>query len=285
MSDDVGAGEVVVKRPDPEDERFVSVTTILKALAHDALTFWAVTETAKAAVSVAGSLAQRIQEDGTDEVVRWLEGARWRGVRGARTATELGTAIHAACETYGLTGVRPDVDDEVGPYLDQFDKWAQTFQPQYEGVECAVYSRHYRYAGTCDGYMTVGGQRVIFDYKTSRKSYTKRGEPTGPYPEVALQLAAYRYAELAATWRARRYEKYRSRYYLLNKDESQLAVAPPEVDGGLVIHITPEHCTAYPVRCGPDMFNTFLYVIEASRFIDVTSKLAIGEPLTPVREV
>jgi hypothetical protein len=61
-----------------------------------------------------------------------------------------------------------------------------------------------------------------------------------------LQLAAYRHAEFAAVWRARRFEQYSRRYYLLNPEERAMALPMPKTDGGLVIHITPEHCDVYP---------------------------------------
>ena len=124
--------------------------------------------------------------------------------------------------------------------------------------------------------------RFIADYKTSKKSTDAKGKATGPYPEVALQLAAYRYAEMAAVWRPRRMEQFRRRYYLLGEAEKAMAVPVPEVDAGLVIHITPEHCDAYPVDCDQSVHRAFLFVLEAARWQFQTSKTVIGLPLQPV---
>ncbi len=206
------------------------------------------------------------------------------GPRGERTATELGTAVHDAVESYALTGARPEVDGEVARFVDQFDEWAQVWQPAYDAAEAAVYNRTFGYAGTLDAIVSLGGRRVILDYKSSAKSFDTKGNPTGPYPEAALQLAAYRHAELLATWRARRFEKMRRRYYLLNDDEVDHAVPMPEVDGAVVLHLTPEHATLHPVRSGDDVFDAFLYVQEAARWHFETSKDAIGAPLDRVRE-
>lgn len=272
------------QKPADDDERHWSVTTIIGCLDKPALLYWAAEQTAVAAVNSARTLEARVEEEGVDTVVKWLRDARFRRDRTQRTAAELGTEVHAACEAYALTGQRPDVDAEVQPFLDQFDRWAQEFQPVYQAAEVTVYSPSYGYAGTCDAFLTVGGVRCIVDYKSSRKSFDNRGNPTTPYPEVALQLAAYRHAELAAVWRPRRMEQYRRRYYLLGAAEREMAVPVPEVDTGLVIHITPDHCDAYPVECGPDIFESFLFVQEAARWQFQTSKTVIGRPLEPAKE-
>ena len=272
------------QKPADDDERHWSVTTILGCLKAEGLLYWTAEEAAKAAVNSAASLQARIEEEGREAVIKWLRDARFRRAKGERTAAELGTEVHAACEAYALTGQRPDVDAEVQPFLDQFDRWAQEFQPVYQAAEVTVYSPSYGYAGTCDAFLTLGGVRCIVDYKSSRKSFDNRGNPTTPYPEVALQLAAYRHAEMAAVWRPRRMEQYRRRYYLLGASEREMAVPVPEVDTGLVIHITPDHCDAYPVECGPDIFEAFLFVQEAARWQFQTSKTVIGRPLEPAKE-
>lgn len=270
--------------PEPDDLRAWSATTIIGCLDKPALLYWSAEQTAKAAVGSARSLPARIDEEGADAVVKWLRDARFRRTPGERSAADLGTAVHEACEQFALTGTRPDVDDDVAPFLDQFDEWCQAFQPSYQAVETTVYNPSRGYAGTCDAFLTIDGVRFIADYKSSKKSFDNRGNPTSPYPEVALQLAAYRHAEMAAIWRPRRMEKFRRRYYLLSEAEREMAVPVPEVDTGLVIHITPDHCDAYPVDCGPDIYRAFLFVLEAARWQFDLSKKVIGVPLVPVRD-
>lgn len=276
---DVGPAPEDVKKPGDDDQRMWSVTTLIGCLDKPALIYWSAEETAKAAVKSLRTVGTMIDEQGPDAAVEWLKGARFRRPRGQRTAAELGTDVHAACEQYVITGQRPDVDEEVAPFLDQFDGWCDEFQPEYQAAEVTVFAPEYGYAGTCDAFLTIDGTRFIADYKTSRKSVDGKGNPTGPYPEVALQLAAYRWAELAAVWRPRRFEKFRRRYYLLSPEERALAVPVPEVDTGLVIHITPEHCHAYPVRCDEGVFESFLAVIDAAAWSFEGSKDAIGQPL------
>lgn len=272
--------EVDQPKPSDGDQRFWSVTTIIGCLDKPALQYWAAEMAAKEAVRIAGSLKTRVEEDGEEATIKHLRDARFRKNKDERTATELGTAVHAACEEYALTGVRPVVDDEVRPFLERFDEWVQVFQPSYQAVEMAVYNPTYGYAGTCDAFLTIDGVRMIADYKSSRKSVDSQGKQSGPYPEIALQLAAYRHAELAAVFPARRFERFRRRYYLLSDAERELSEPVPEVDSGLGIYITPEHCTAYPIKCDQEVFESFLYVIEAARWANEMSKHVIGSPLT-----
>jgi hypothetical protein len=276
---DVRVGEVDVPKPEADDERFWSVTTIIGQLDKPALLYWAAEMTAEAACDQADYLAKRIQSEGREAVVKDLRDARFKKPKGQRSATDLGSAVHDACEEYAMTGVRPEVDDEVRPFLERFDTWAQKAQPAYEAAEAAVYNRTYGYAGTLDAIAVVDGQRVILDYKTSRKSVDSQGKPSAPYPEAALQLAAYRYSELVATWRARRFEKYRRRYYLLSATEAELGRPMPALDGGVILHITPEHATLHPVKCDEAVFESFLFTIEIARWMTEGSKNVIGSPI------
>jgi hypothetical protein len=294
-----------VSKPDDNDARLWSVTTIIGCLDKPALNYWSAEETATAAVRSQRTWQTLLEEEGEAEAISWLCGARFRA-KDQLTSMPLGTVVHACCEQYSLTGVRPN-DSEIATLiehennklskaavanettvinrmLDQFDGWLQTWQPSYQAAEVTVYSPTYGYAGTTDGFLTIEGSRLIFDYKTSRKSFDKSGNPTKPYPEAGLQLAAYRYAEMAAVWRPRRYEKFRRRYYLLSAEEQAAAIPVPEVDGGIVIHITPEHCESVPMRCDKSIHEGFLYVQEAARVYYETYSTIVGSPMVKAGE-
>lgn len=282
-----GQPELDVKKAEPDDLKLWSVTTILGVLDKPALLYWAAEQTANAAVAVAKSLPARVEEEGAASVVKWLRDARFRRPKDQLSDTEFGTQVHKLCEEYALTGAKPEVRRDVflGDFdaavgcLEQFDKWLQEWSPEYLATECTVYSPSYGVAGTCDGFMVLDGARVIFDYKSSKKSYGSDGKPTTLYPEVALQLAAYRHSEMAALWRPRHFESFRRRLYLLSEAERQAGVPVPEVDGGIGIKITPEHATAYPVRCDQEVYESFLYVLEAARWQFDLSKTVLGSPL------
>jgi hypothetical protein len=267
MSDDLPRDEEVVGQPGPDDLRLWSVTTIIdQSSSNRGLIEWAAGETAAAAVHSQEFLKAMILHEGEDEAIAWLKDARNRARKGERTAKQLGADIHHACETYAITGQKPPVDDEVAPYLDQFDNWCQAFQPAYEAAEMTVYSPTYGYAGTLDAILRVDGARVVTDYKSSKKDRNDKGERRTPWPDVALQLSAYRYAEFAGPWRTRRYTYFRRRYYLLGQAERADAVPIPEVDGGLCLYLTPQRCDAYPVVCGPEVHEAFLYAVERAHW-------------------
>lgn len=263
-----------------DDIALRSVTTIIDVLDKPALQWWAAEETAKAAVRKQKTWQGMIEDSGEEAAIDWLRKARFDRDKSARTARELGSAVHAVLEEYALTGVRPEVgdDDEVRAYLDRFDEWCQRNSPSYQAAELTVFSPGYGYAGTCDAFLTLDGVRLITDYKSTRNDRDRSGKPTSPYPEVALQLAAYRYAEFAAVWRARRYEKGNARTYLLNAAEQAMAISVPEVDGAAVIHITPNRCEAYAVRADRIVYDAFLFTLEVARW-KAMENTAIGDVL------
>ncbi len=275
--------------PQRDDDRLWSVTTILKAQGDsEALINWSAQETARAAIRKRRTWEAMVDEDGEDATVNWLADQRFKPPPGERSATTLGQAVHAAIEILVVTGRRPEhgtpladvgvMDDEVAPYLDSFDMWLDHFQPTFTAAEMTVYNTTYGYAGTLDGMATIGGQHVLIDYKTSKQSTTGSGARKKPWSDVGLQCAAYEHAEFAAVWKARRFEKYSRRYYLLNQEERDQAVPMPAVDGSVVIHITPHHCDTYPLQ-GDDRFTDFLYAIEAARIAFEKSRTYIGQPL------
>jgi ATP-dependent exoDNAse (exonuclease V) beta subunit len=296
----LGQGAVPVDKADDGDLALWSVTTILGALDKPALLYWAAEQTAEAAIDNTATWQAMLAERGRAEAVKWLRDARFRRPRNKLSAKDLGTVVHQLCEEYALTSVRPDrnriaelirvkggeqVDVRAeGPVvlamLQQFDNWLQRFTPAYVATEVAVYSPTYGYAGQSDGFVVIDGTRMIIDYKTSREPRDSKGDPRTPYPEqVGLQLAAYRWAEFAAVWRPRRLEKFRRRYYLLGDAERAMAEPVPQVDGGLAIQITPESCEAYPIRCDEETHRAFLFTIEVFRWLQETSKTAMGPAL------
>lgn len=296
-----------------DDLKLWSVTTIIGIVTGYGLDQWKIRQPislACAEVEEHGDQAPwlaRLRNEGVDSAVQYLTAFRWDFE--ALASTELGTAVHSACEHYALTGQRPDTDeigqfidaaqekrapkDKIGPdvvatetetinsMLDAFDGWLNAFSPTYLAAEVTCYSPGYGYAGTCDGFLEIDGVSYIFDTKTSRDDLNSQGKPKGPYADVGLQLAAYRYAEMAAVWRPRRGTYYRRRYYLIGPTEREMAVPVPEVEGGLVVYITPKRCEAYPVACGESVFESFLARLDDARFEFETAKGVVGNPLMP----
>lgn len=272
-------GEVNTPKPLADDQRLWSVTTILKVLSSGGLEYWQREQVAKAYVSIAKSLPQRIAEDGEDEVIKWGINAPYRKPRGERSAAQLGTDFHEIAEQIAITGKIPKHDAELAPYVVQLDKWLQRAQPEFLAAEMPVYHTQFGYAGTCDGVMKIQGAKLIFDWKSSKKSFDKQGKPTHVYPEAGMQLSAYRYAEYAVPVPPRRWEQMRRRYYLFGDPERDNATAVPEVAGGIAVHVTPEHCDAYVMRCDETIYECFLFLLEAAKWQFEISKTVVGDIL------
>ena len=300
MTAALGQEPVDVDRAEDGDLTLWSVTTVIDVLGKPALLYWTGEMTAECAIDNEATWKAMLTDRGRDETVKWLRDARFRRPKAKLSSAGLGTAVHAICEEYALTGTRPGMDrieaavraegsestDVPGEaklaaqMLAQFDGWLQRFTPAYQATEVCVYHPEYGYAGTADAFLTIDGFRAIVDYKSSREPYDSKGRPKTPYPEqVGLQLAAYRHAPYAAVWRPRRLEKFRRRYYLLGDAEREMAQPVPEVDGGLCIQITPEACEAYPIRCGAEAHRAFLFTLEAFRWVSQTSQTAMGPAL------
>lgn len=295
---------IEVAEPGVDDEKYFSVTTILKAIPSPGLEYWGIKMAANAAIDSSATWKAMLDESGRDETVKWLCGARYRNPRFELSAADLGTVVHKGCEFYALSGVRPTKDwikNEVATHaaktvsmstevtmvtgmLDQFDNWLQRFQPEYTAAEMAVYSDKYGYAGTLDAILTLDGVRFLTDYKTRREPLDAKGKPQRPYPETSLQLAAYRHAEVAPIVRARRFEKNKRRYYLLNDGERSMGVKVPQVDAGLCILITPQSCEAHPMKCDQPVFKHFLHTMENFRWMEQTSKMVVGDALKHVEK-
>lgn len=284
MADLPRLGEAPAIAPEtPDDLRMWSVTTIIGCLDKPALVPWAAIKTAEAAVNT-DVWRHILEEEGTKAAVDHLKNARFRTGRGLRSATQLGTDVHAALEHKVIHGHFREEDRndlELRPFLRHANQFLKDFRPRYTAAEVTVFNPRYGYAGTADAFLEIDGTRFILDVKTSREDLDGRGNPKGPYPEVALQLAAYRFAECAAVWRARQAEQFKRRYYLLSPAERAMAVPVPPVDHGLVLYLTPERYGLYPVRCDEEIFDLFLATLDAARFVLDVGKAVVGNPLIP----
>jgi hypothetical protein len=290
-------GSSALARQEEDDLVLWSVTTIIGCLDKPALVQWAVNVTAERVIDNLDVIARRLDDEGKDEATHYVKGLRWR-TGGLMTDAQMGTVAHALFDDYAITGVRPAVHPELHPdfgtkgstvmpvdlltlerMLDQFDRFLQMFTPDYLATEVTVYHPEMGYAGQADGFVTIDGTRLIMDYKTSRRSYANDGSERGPYPEVGLQLAAYRHATHAAVWRARRYENRSRRYYLLSGVERSMAAAVPPVEGGIAVYVTPDRFAVHPVRCDARQFDAFLFVLEAARWQFNEATHVVGNPM------
>lgn len=247
-------------------EKFWSVTTIIGGgLPKPALLPWGIKSVAEAAVAKRKTLTAMTIECETegkcspgnwcsscDAAVRWLKSAPYQQ---RDKAADLGTRIHEAAEAYKLGRPMPEWAEDIRPYMEQYVRWLVAHEPTFEATEATVYSRTERYAGTLDAIVTLAdGRRLLIDYKSGKDVY----------PEVAIQLAAYRHAE-----------------FIGMPDNTERPV--PEVDGCAVLHLqaTADTPAFREVRADREVFATFLYAREVFRWQEETSKGVLGDLILP----
>lgn len=252
------------------NENYWSVTTIQGAIAKPALLPWGIKATAEGTVKnrvVLNAMLERCQTpkacmagdfcDMCDETIRFLKGTPYAQ---RDRAADLGTNVHAAAEAYILGKPYPPWPVMVKPYMDAYVRFLDVMQPKFLATEASVYNSAERYSGTLDAIVELQlplaePGSYILDVKSGK----------GVYPEVGLQLAAYRFAEFIGL-----------------PDGSEQPV--PEVDGGLCLHLQPEGYRLIEVRCDLPVFRAFLYAREVFRWLEDTSKTVLGTEYTQTVE-
>jgi hypothetical protein len=263
-----------------EQLRLWSVTSLIKQGlgTSDPLVNWAVRTTAEGAFDQQKILDAYREAGDRQGAVDWLTRLRYQS---SGKAAARGTDLHTAAEQLAL-GATPDVSDEILPYVTQYQRFLDDHQPTFLMAEAPVYAPAQHYAGTCDGVMVIDGQRLVFDVKTTdRGPDTEKARP--PYPEVALQLVAYRRAELVGVLSEQRYAGGK-RYYVFDPAASHEPM--PETDGAVCIVVSPFDYRVVPVRTDDEVWRCFQHVREAARWQLDVSRRVLGPPVAPaVKEV
>lgn len=236
-----------------DGRRAVGVTTALKGIPKDALVPWAAREVATYVVDNIYDVKRMLDSGGRYPTIDFL-----RGIPNQKrdSAAIRGTEVHALAEKY-IRGeeIGVDEDDPVRPYMMGYATFIQDWDPVSVREELVVANRTHGYAGTLDSIQdipTLG--RCLVDYKTGR----------GVYGEVALQVAAYRYAEV-----------------YLDQDGVEQPMIP--VDRTFVLHIQPDTYDLIPVTADGSAFGHYL-TAQANYLANVQSKRLdrlLGEPVPP----
>jgi hypothetical protein len=238
---------------DAAGTRVPGVTTLIDAgKPKKALINWSANETANAAVNRWDELALMPPATRLEELKR----ARYDNVDKAKRR---GTDVHRIGEKL-LRGETVDVPDELREYVDGYMALLDAFQVQAVHIEVGVASIKHGYAGIVDLVADLlipeeGWVRAALDLKTSR---------SGIFGETALQLAAYRYADV-----------------MVDADGEHEMF---EVDATYAIHIRPGGSELIPVTTNPDVFRSFLYVTGVAAF-EKDSRDLIGSPVIPERRL
>lgn len=158
----------------PEGRKYPSVTTILQVLAKPALIHWA----AKTSASLV--LDDPMQYDTAEKAAGGIYAARDK-------AADRGSMVHSLIEAlFKQAPVETEtMPDHVLGYYKAFGAWVRAVQPKPVYAEATVYNDEFGYAGTTDLVAAFPDKSLrLIDFKTS----------SGIYPEVGLQMEAYRRA-------------------------------------------------------------------------------------------
>ncbi len=258
------------------DKIYWSVTTIIAGgVPSPALTHWAVQTTAEWAVQQRASWLALAESD-PQAAIELIRGARFR--RGG-SAMARGSDVHAWIEARIKSAPLPAVDESLRPWIENVDRFLDAFQPEFELAEAPIFSLQYRYAGTMDAIARIGDQLLILDYKTHDKPPNARSRP--PYDSTALQLAAYRHADVVSIQPAPTHQYGGRRYYIWSPDDEHVPM--PQVDGAAAVTIgpTPGDVELVPVRTDEQVWHAFLYAREVFRWTATLARDVIGAPVRP----
>lgn len=206
-------------------EMVPSVTNLIDILNKPALPRWS----AKLVAENAWKMRHSLDAMGEVECIDVLKGSPWRN---SGRAAERGTSVHDYLDAMA-NGRTVALEGEALTYKQGADDFLERYNPEFHLTEFTVFSDE-GYAGTADAMLFLGGRLYVADYKTSKALY----------PEIALQLAAIRYAT-----------------HVVGPDGALVPML--DVDGALGVLITPERAKVCEVDAGPEAHRAFLALRDA----------------------
>lgn len=241
------------------------VTSVLNMLPKPFLKFWASKVVAEEAVDNLGAVVSIALND-PGAAIDFLKRAPDRFTK---KAADVGSAAHDLFEQMakGETLNTNRIPAELRPFVEHFQDFLDTCEPEFIFTEETVWSDSEGFAGSFDAFMILHGEgagplqgkRVWADWKTTR---------SGVHEEVALQLSAYSRAD-----------------NLIRPDGSRVPM--PKFDGAVVLHVRPEGWALVPVEIGTvdidgqevDVYEYFLALRNVFDWDTQIKKHVIGKPV------
>ena len=231
---------------DGNGQRIPGVTTILgDGLPKPALINWAAAATAEAAINRWDELAAMPPA----ERLKTLERARYETTDKAK---KRGTEVHAYAERLVAGEKVTGIPTELRGHIEAYVRFLDRFDVEPVLVEAVVVNYTHGYAGTLDLIAHIGETTWLLDVKTGEK---------GIWPETALQLAAYRFAE-----------------FYVGPDGEEHPMIPVDACGA--IHTTSDDAVLIPTASELPQFNLFRIAAKVRDFTNNGRDL-IGPPVEP----
>jgi hypothetical protein len=196
-----------------------------------------------------GNRRNRWPNDGAFSRLAALETLSGLHYRDRDQAANKGTKVHDFAEQLAA-GHEIEPPEYLIGHVDAYMHWWEEWQPANMMTEVVVASRRHRYMGTLDIIAEIDGQRWLIDIKTNR---------SGPFKEVALQLAAYGHAD----------------FMIIDGTEQRM----PVIDRYGVLWLRADGYDFYPINVTAATFRTFLYVQQVAQFQQSEPSEHIGESL------
>ena len=213
---------------DADGRRVPGVTTILDGgLPKKELIGWAANITAESTLNNWDTLAEL--PDATR--LKTMQGYRWES---SNKAKNKGTQVHLYAEAL-VQGIEvKGVPDELRPYIENYVHFIDACQLDPILVEVVLVNYTHGWAGTLDLVADITGisgerERWLLDLKTGER---------GIYPETALQLCAYRFAE-----------------FYVDQDGNEQPMIPVEATGA--VHVTADDAVLVPTVSEREQYQMF----------------------------
>jgi len=155
-----------------------------------------------------------------------------------------GTRVHKIAESLIFGADDLEIPEDLKGHVESCAKFIKDWKVRPLLVELTVGSYRWGYAGTFDLIAELpDGRRVLFDYKTGR---------SGVWPETALQLAAYRYADA-----------------YLAEDGTEIPMKEVGVTESKAVWVRADGYDVVPLITDGTVFKTFLHVLQVAKAVDV----------------
>lgn len=240
------------------------VTSIIGMLPKPFLQRWSANQAAELAVDAIDYLKEMATRD-KEGAKRYIAGAAYRYTQ---ARAKLGSRAHDAFERL-MNGEELDyVHPDIRLHVAHFREFLAAVNPELVRAEDVAWSYQHEYAGSFDAILRIWVTRnskgnvvidptragtptlVIVDYKTSKSTY----------PDVALQLSAYRNADV-----------------IIDPEGNEEPM--PHIDSAAVLHITDEGWSFKGVRADDEVFQHFLTLKKTFEWERGLSKEVLGKAL------